>query len=102
MREIRARVRRAAHVPDRGLSAAPFFGTDTRSPTCANHLKLPADPEAAGMGKRALSGSSHLFVCWLLLALFVCVCWHDPCVELRLAFRVSVSSSVSSWLAHGV
>jgi hypothetical protein len=38
----------------------------------------------------------------LLLAQFVCACWRDSFVELRLAFRVPVSSSVSSWFARGV
>ena len=38
----------------------------------------------------------------LLLALIVCACWHDAFVEFRLAFRVPVSSSVSSWLARAV
>ena len=34
--------------------------------------------------------------------LYVCACWHDSFVELRLASRVPVSSSVSSWLARGI
>ena len=38
----------------------------------------------------------------LLLAPFVCSCRHDSVVELRLSVRITVSSSVSSWLARDV
>ena len=48
-------------------------------------------------------GVPPLFASRLLSwTLYVCACWHDSFVELRLASRVPVSSSVSSWLARGV
>ena len=48
-------------------------------------------------------GVPPLFASRLLSwALYVCACWHDSFVELRLASRVPVSSSVSSWLARGI
>ena len=48
------------------------------------------------------SWPSDLVSVRLLLAPFVCSCRHDSVVELRLSVRIAVSSSVSSWLAHGV
>ena len=48
------------------------------------------------------SWPSDLVSVRLLLALFVCSCRHDSVVELRLSVRITVSSSVSSWLARGV
>ena len=48
-------------------------------------------------------GVPPLFASRLLSwTLYVCACWHDSFVELRLAPRVPVSSSVSSWLARGI
>ena len=48
-------------------------------------------------------GVPPLFASRLLSwTLYVCACWHDSFVELRLASRVPVSSSVSSWLARGI
>ena len=48
------------------------------------------------------SWPSDLVSVRLLLAPFVCSCRHDSVVELRLSVRITVSSSVSSWLARGV